>query len=191
MLPKNDSSVINDKLPSGSPDPSFIDTTFQTLNNRHQIIYEFVMRYDDYIYDTHDYGTGVPLTMIESHTLTYIDDHPGTTVTELTRFWHKTKGAISQIVTRLEQNGLVSKQKKEDNAKLVRLYTTEAGTRASNAHKMYDIIDITKTLGEIGEKCTPEEIDTFFRVMQVYYEVISKDFEENQIPKRQGRRKKK
>lgn len=191
MLPKNDSSVINDKLPSGSPDPSFIDTTFQPLNNRHQIIYEFVMRYDDYIYDTHDYGTGVPLTMIESHTLTYIDDHPGTTVTELTRFWHKTKGAISQIVTRLEQNGLVSKQKKEDNAKLVRLYTTEAGARASNAHKMYDIIDITKTLGEIGEKCTPEEIDTFFRVMQVYYEVISKDFEENQIPKRQGRRKKK
>ena len=160
MFPKNDSSVINDKLPSGSPDPSFIDTTFQTLNNRHQIIYEFVMRYDDYIYDTHDYGTGVPLTMIESHTLTYIDDHPGTTVTELTRFWHKTKGAISQIVTRLEQNGLVSKQKKEDNAKLVRLYTTEAGARASNANKMYDIIDITKTLGEIGEKCSPEKGET-------------------------------
>lgn len=191
MLLKNDSSEINEKLNSASPDPSFINTTFQTLNNRHQIIYEFVMRYDDYIYDTHDYGTGVPLTMIESHTLTYIDDHPGTTVTELTHFWHKTKGAISQIVTRLEQNGLVSKQKKADNAKLVRLYTTEAGTRASNAHKMYDIIDITKTLGEIGEKCTPEEIDTFFRVMQVYYGVISKDFEENQIPKRQGRRKKK
>lgn len=191
MLLKNDSSEINEKLNSASPDPSFINTTFQTLNNRHQIIYEFVMRYDDYIYDTHDYGTGVPLTMIESHTLTYIDDHPGTTVTELTHFWHKTKGAISQIVTRLEQNGLVSKQKKADNAKLVRLYTTETGARASNAHKMYDIIDITKTLGEIGEKCTPEEIDTFFRVMQVYYGVISKDFEENQIPKRQGRRKKK
>lgn len=113
MLLKNDSSEINEKLNSASPDPSFINTTFQTLNNRHQIIYEFVMRYDDYIYDTHDYGTGVPLTMIESHTLTYIDDHPGTTVTELTHFWHKTKGAISQIVTRLEQNGLVSKQKKQ------------------------------------------------------------------------------
>ena len=60
MLLKNDSSEINEKLNSASPDPSFINTTFQTLNNRHQIIYEFVMRYDDYIYDTHDYGTGVP-----------------------------------------------------------------------------------------------------------------------------------
>lgn len=56
---------------------------------------------------------------------------------------------------------------------------------------MYDILDITKTLGEIGEKCSAEEIDTFFRVLQVYYDVISRDFEENNIPKRQGRRKKK
>ncbi|MGN8793397.1 MarR family winged helix-turn-helix transcriptional regulator [Acidaminococcus fermentans] len=180
-----------DIIQKSAVDPSFIDTTFQTLNQRHHILYEFVMRYDDYIYDTHDYGNGEPLTMIESHTLTYIDDHPGTTVTELTHFWHKTKGAISQIVSRLEQYGLVSKQKKKDNAKTIRLYTTEIGAKASNAHKMYDILDITKTLGEIGEKCSAEEIDTFFRVLQVYYDVISRDFEENNIPKRQGRRKKK
>lgn len=186
-LSKEQSSAVTTAL---SQDDSFINTTYKTLDTRHSIIYEFVMLYNDYIYAAHDYGNGLPLTMIEIHTLTYIDDNPGTTVTILTDHWHKTKGAISQIVSRLEKDGLVSKSKREDNAKTVLLHTTELGHKLSSAHKLYDIADISKTLGEIGEKCKPEEIDTFFKVMQVYYQVISKDFEENNIPKRQGKRKK-
>ncbi|MDO5346567.1 MAG: helix-turn-helix domain-containing protein, partial [Lachnospiraceae bacterium] len=87
---------LNEALSSTSdPQSSFVDQTYQVLNNRHNVIYQFVMRYNDYIYAEHDYGNGDPLTMIEVHTLTYIEDHPGTTVTELTNYWHKTKGAIS------------------------------------------------------------------------------------------------
>lgn len=169
---------------------SFIDQTFQVLNNRHNVIYEFVMRYNDYIYAEHDYGNGIPLTMIEVHTLTYIEDHPGATVTELTNYWHKTKGAISQIVSRLEDLGLVQKTKKEGNAKNVCLYVTEDGFQISRSHKLYDTLDITKTLSKIQRECTPAEIDTFYKVISVYYNVICKDFEENKIPKRQGKRKK-
>lgn len=43
---------------SSDPESSFINETFQVLNGRHNIIYEFVMRYDDYIYAEHSYGTG-------------------------------------------------------------------------------------------------------------------------------------
>ena len=35
----------------------------------------------------------------------------------------------------------------------------------------------------------PDDIDTFFRVLSVYNDVITRDFEENNISKRQGRRK--
>ena len=31
---------------------------------------------------------------------------------------------------------------------------------------------------------------TFYKVISVYYKVICKDFEENKIPKRQGKRRK-
>lgn len=168
---------------------SFVDQTFQVMNDRHNVIYEFVMRYNDYIYSEHDYGNGDPLTMIEAHTLTYIEDHPGATVTELTNYWHKTKGAISQIVSRLETLGLVKKTKKEGNAKNVCLYVTECGFQTSRAHKLYDTLDITKTLSEIQKECTPAEIDTFYKVISVYYKVICKDFEENKIPKRYGKRR--
>lgn len=168
---------------------SFISQAFQALNDRHNVIYEFVMRYTDYIYAEHDYGDGHRLTMVEVHTLTYIEDHPGTTITELTAYWHKTKGMLSQIVSRLVSLGLVNKTKKGGTGKNVYLHVTPAGFQVSRSHKLYDILDITKTLSQIQRECSPEEIDTFYKVLSVYYKVISKDFEENKIPRRYGKRR--
>jgi len=158
---------------------SFIDETFHTLNERHNNIYQFVMRYNDYIISTHDYGLGILLTMIEAHTLTYIEENPGVTITELASYWNKTKGALSQTVSRLSEKGLVSKEKRDGNAKNIRLYATETGLRLSKAHKLYDTVDIAKTMGALREECTAEEIDAFYKVISVYNQVIQKDFEIN------------
>ena len=38
-----------------------------------------------------DYGTGTKYTSVEVHMLKYIIDHPGKTVTELSREWDRTK----------------------------------------------------------------------------------------------------
>lgn len=37
------------------------------------------------------------------------------------------------------------------------------GQRLSEAHKLYDIKDIAKTVSHLQEKCTAEEIETFLR----------------------------
>lgn len=158
---------------------SIIDETFHTLNERHNSIYQFVMRYNDYIISTHDYGLGILLSMIEAHTLTYIEENPGITVTELASYWNKTKGALSQTVSRLSDKGLVTKEKKEGNAKNVLLYATDIGVKLSKAHKLYDTIDIAKTMGELKKECSPEEIDNFYKVISVYNKVIQNDFEIN------------
>lgn len=162
-----------------------IDELFHTLNDRHNNIYQFVIQYNDYILSSHDYGEGIPLTMIESHTLTYIEDHPGVTVTELAAYWHKTKGAISQTVNRLEQKQLVVKEKSARDAKKLLLYPTPLGVRLSRAHKRYDTVDIAKTMGELRKECTEEEIDHFYKVLSVYNQVIERDFQINR-----GKRKK-
>ena len=172
------------------PDDSFIDQTFHTLNERHNSIYQFVMRYNDNILSVHDYGEGIPMTMIEVHTLTYIEEHPGVTVTELAKYWGKTKGALSQTASRLAEWGLITKEKKEDNAKNVCLYPTEQGIRLSKSHKLYDTLDITKTMGELRKECTPEEIDAFYKVLSVYNQVIQKDFEINKGARPVGRKPK-
>lgn len=167
---------------------SIIDETFHTLNERHNNIYQFVMRYNDYILSTHEYGDGILLTMIEVHTLTYIEENPGVTVTQLAKYWNKTKAALSQTVSRLAEKGLVLKTKKEDNAKNVCLYPTELGIRLSKSHKLYDTLDITKTMGELKKECSVEEIEAFYKVISVYNKVIQKDFEINMGRKKRGKK---
>ena len=155
---------------------SMINDSFHALNERHNNIYQFVMQYNDYIISKHDYGDGILLSMIEMHTLTYIEDNPGITVTELAKYWNKTKGALSQTVSRLEEKKLIEKRKEEGNAKSLHLYPTKLGVKLSKAHKLFDTVDIAKTMGELREECSAEEIDGFYKVLSVYNKIIKKDF---------------
>lgn len=91
----------------------------------------------------HQYGDNYTLTMMEVHTLSYIEDHPGTSSGELIQYWDKTKGTISQILTKLEKLELIEKRKKDGNAKNLYLYVTAEGSRVSKAHKMYDILGVS------------------------------------------------
>ena len=155
------------------------DSKYTELNTRYNNLYRFVMQYDDYIYSSRTYGGDEPLTMIDAHTLSYIDDNPGVTPSELIKFWDKTKGAISQILSRLELMGLIEKKKEDGNQKTIHLYVTETGRKMSLAHKEYDIQDIAKTLSQLTQKCSMEEISTFYKVICAYNEVIKNDFELN------------
>lgn len=163
-----DTSYIND-----------INETYTVLNNRHLLIYNFVMSYSDYIYSSRKYGEDTELTMIEVHTLSYIEDFPGVTPTDITEYWNKTKGYISNMITTLENKGLIEKRKKEGNAKNIHLYVTEKGLEVSRAHKIFDIKDIGKTQAKLLEKCTMEELDSFYKVLDIYNEVIKSDFDIN------------
>lgn len=157
-------------------DDGMIDETYRALNGRHNHIYQFVMKYNDYIISAHDYGNGMQATMLEAHTLTYIEENPGITITELANYWNKTKSYLSQTVSRLVDKGFVEKRKENNNAKSIRLYVTETGRKASKDHKLYDIVDIAKTMGELQEYCSPEEIETFFKVIAAYSKIIHKDY---------------
>ena len=132
----------------------------------------------------HQYGDNYTLTMMEVHTLSYIEDHPGTSSGELIQYWDKTKGTISQILTKLEKLELIEKRKKDGNAKNLYLYVTAEGSRVSKAHKMYDILDIAKTMSQLQKQCSAEEIEAFYHVISVYNEVIKKDFEINKSPRK-------
>ena len=63
----------------------------------------------------------------ERHILDTLGDNPGLNVTELAGFVGVTKGAISQVVRKLESKGLVQKYKKSTNDKEVFIELTTAG----------------------------------------------------------------
>lgn len=156
-----------------------LDARYRELNDQHNNLYQFVLGYNDFIYSLHDYGHDTPLTMIEVHTLTYIEEHPSTTVTELAAYWHKTKSALSQLVTWLAKQGLVEKRRREDNARVVGLYPTERGIEISREHKRFDIADIERTNTDLLQTCSQEEIDAFYKVLGSFNELIRRDFEIN------------
>jgi len=168
MLNENDKSLNKQKDASTTNSDSMIDATFHLLNSRHNNIYKFVMLYSDYINTQHNYGTDCTLSMTEAHVLTYIEEHPGTTITDLAKYWKKTKGALSQTVTKLVSKELVYRHKTEDNAKTVLLYVTDEGLRISKAHKLYDTLEISKTLQDLSKYCTAEEIDAFYKVIDIF-----------------------
>lgn len=151
-----------------------INNTYNELNARANIIYKFVTTYSDYIKKPHDYGTGEMMTMVEVHTLTAIEENPGITVTQAALEWNRTKGAVSQIIAKLEKRGLIIRKKEENNAKNVHLYATEKGIILSHAHKSYDINELTSANDTLLESFTPEQIDAFYKVMKQYTELLTK-----------------
>lgn len=53
---------------------------YHEWNEKVNIIYEFVMKYNDYIKTARDYGTGEIIHMVEVHTLTVIEENLRITV---------------------------------------------------------------------------------------------------------------
>lgn len=120
-----------------------------------------------------DYAkNGITMGQSEAHLLTDISDNPGITTTQLAARWHKTTAAISQMVTKLEGKGLVERTRREDNALNVWIYPTELGKFMSDSHKSFDIESIHATLRYMKKTCSEEEIQAFFKVLEVYIDIV-------------------
>ena len=152
-----------------------LDQLYHQLNQRAEKLYDFILLYNDYIYEERDYGAGAVLKMMEIHTLTHIEDNPGITITALAGHTGKTKGAISQTVKNLVAKGLVERRRMVGNSKTVLLHATDEGIKLSRAHKAYDIADITQTLQDLQRTCSIEEIDSFYKVIDAYIALLKEE----------------
>lgn len=135
-------------------------------------LYRFVLLYGDYMKQIRNYGTEYDVTMIEVHLLTQIEENPGTTVTKQAEYWMRTKGAISQTLSKLIERGLVYKKPADYDAKTMLLYPTEAGKYLSKKHKEYDHKAVLETIDELKEQFTEKEIEDFIKVVNAYTEML-------------------
>lgn len=150
-----------------------IDQNYAELSKNADKLYEFVMLYHDYIYQATDYGNGAPIKMVEVHTLTMIEDNPGITVSGLAKLWGRAKSTVSVNVTNLERDGYIYREKAAANAKVEHLYPTEKGVELSTLHKFYDNLDIMQTRADLLKTCTGQELDSFYKVLGAYVELLT------------------
>lgn len=139
------------------------------------VLYEFALKFAASMNIAKDYDTGDKLNMVEVHLLTYIEEHPRITGSELAKLWNRTKGAISQQVKKLAERGLVVREKQPGNAKNILLSVTEKGRRVSLAHKMHDYAEITGILQTLLKTCTLEEVLTFYKVAGAYVDILDSE----------------
>ncbi|MEF2229361.1 MAG: MarR family winged helix-turn-helix transcriptional regulator [Pseudodesulfovibrio sp.] len=86
-----------------------------------------------------DFGVGVTLYPSEIHMVSRVDAREGVGVTELAEELGITKGAVSQLISRLEKKGMVAKEPDPDNRVRVLIRTTDLGHVASENHMAFHL----------------------------------------------------
>ena len=90
----------------------------------------------------------------ERHMLDQIGNHPNLNVTELAGVVGVTKGAISQLVKKLEAKGIVRRYKKSSNDKEVFIELTKTGSHRYRKHQAINdetVRTLSKELGRYSD----------------------------------------
>ena len=131
-----------------------------------------------------DFGSGLKFNTIEIHILTGIANHPGITVTRLAEVWGRTKGAISQIVKKLEAKGFVYKEPDPKDRKAAHLFVSEEGMVHVRAHMSYDEESSRHTIETLGERFSKKDIESFFEILSVYNNISFRSAPDEQSKER-------
>jgi DNA-binding MarR family transcriptional regulator len=94
----------------------------------------------------------------ERHMLDKIGDHPGINLTEFAKVLGVTKGAVSQVVKKLEAKGVVKRYKKGDNEKEIFLELTKSGQSVYLEHKRTNEETVTGPMLAELEKYPDEKV---------------------------------
>lgn len=110
------------------------------------------------------FGTDELLSHSEIHLIEIIGDNSNLSVTDIARSFGVTKGAVSQILKRLEQKGYTEKKPDPDNLSRSIVFLTSKGHTSYYAHKhWHEKMDggFSKYLGEMSQG----EFDTIYNFL--------------------------
>ena len=118
----------------------------------------------------YDFGVGETMYPAEIHTIEAVGKNSGINVTELAKRMCVTKGAVSQMVTKLENRGFINRVRRMDNNKEVLLVLTDKGKKAFDGHKQFHnamSVDLTNYISDI-EREKIDWIKTAFDKVEYY-----------------------
>jgi DNA-binding MarR family transcriptional regulator len=109
-------------------------------------------------------GSKYDLYHSERHLIDRIGDHPGVNVTEFARIVGITKGAVSQVVRKLERKGLVKRYKGSMNDKEVFLELTRTGREIYINHKKKNDETVRPLIDEL-QKYPDDKVEFFVAML--------------------------
>lgn len=120
------------------------------------------------------YGTDLPLSKAEIHTIAAVGNHPNINITSLAEHLGITKGAASQMIYKLVDKGVVEKKVSPDSDTEVVLNLTENGMINYKAHEEYH-----RQTNDKAMKLLEDMPDSFYQYMLEYFSAFEKVIDEN------------
>jgi DNA-binding MarR family transcriptional regulator len=117
------------------------------------------------------YGTDIYLTNTEIHLVAAIGDNPNINITELAKLKGVTKGAVSQIIYKLVDKGLVEKKISTESDAQVNLNLTKTGAINYNGHIEYHKMK-NKTLCVSLETMNDDNFDMLNQVISEFERIL-------------------
>jgi DNA-binding MarR family transcriptional regulator len=118
-----------------------------------------------------DFGCGVLLFPAEVHTLSAVYENPRSSITELSELLGVTKGAASQMISKMEKKSLIIKEFAPGSEKQRMLKLTEKGKLAYNGHEEYHkqmVIEVDKKM----ESLSIDDLKQYRQVNRLVEELI-------------------
>lgn len=110
----------------------------------------------------HSFGEAGPLTPSEIHTIDAIGVERGVLMSELANRLHVTKGAVTQIIVRLEGKKLVARTPNPADSRSVIVSLTEKGKNAFRAHEEVRL----NFYQELSSQLDEQEIEIFEKCIE-------------------------
>ena len=124
---------------------------------RYQLFCELIDEFDrgcelteEYDALLHDYN-GVILFQAESQMIKMIGNNPGITASEISKKFHKTSSASSQLIRKLKKKGWVMQSRNDENNRVYNLYLTEEGNEIYKNHQQFENACYNRTYHELDE----------------------------------------
>ncbi|RMG27050.1 MAG: MarR family transcriptional regulator [Bacteroidetes bacterium] len=100
--------------------------------------------------------------------LLHIDEENGTPATKIAPLMGMESRSLTRMLARLEERGLIYRQRDENDGRMVRIFLTEEGRRIKALSKEV-VIQFNKT---IYNQIPKDKLDTFFEVIDQIHDII-------------------
>lgn len=144
-------------------------TREETFSEMMETLYEVSRYIASYESVPRKYGTEDELYMVEAHTINLIGDKTQTTITQLTEYTNKTKGAISQMVDKLVKKGMVKKRRNPLDNREVVIELSEKGQIVYQYHKELDKVEYRSILNRL-EQFSTEDLLMYTKISSLIYD---------------------
>ena len=127
-----------------------------------EVFTKMFMKYDILGKRPLDIGNGIKINASNVHTIEAIGKGYAKTATSLSHYFMITKGAVSQVISKLHKDGYI--RKIQGTNKVVILELTDLGKQALKSHDKYNV-SIVKKIQRIEDKYSMKELKSLLNLL--------------------------